>query len=470
MAVALARLLPTWRFKASASPAWTVSSAVYPRIVAEDSALKVVSLFTGAGGLDVGLDQVGGFDLLACVELQSRFCETLRVNRDAGRFGTPRTRIVEADLSKFDPYVLMDELGLVPGELDVLVGGPPCQSFSTAGRRGTISDPRGQLIWDYLRFVEALRPRYFLMENVRGLLSAALQHRTIAERPERGGPPLLDEEKPGSVVEAWIDDLGKIDGGAYRVDIFEVNSVNYGGPQLRERVLFIGNRESKCVDFPEPTHGPTESHPDLLPFRTLGEALDGLIEDVPVLMDFSPRKKRYLEQVPPGGNWRMLPTDVAMESMGKAFFAKGGRSGWWRRLSRDLPCPTITTLPNHSSTSMCHPDEVRVLSVGECARVQEFPDGWVFSGSPAQQMQQVGNAVPARLGMVAGSVLKKSASASTTDADPLEEDLPPARRVYLRSHVRTRQWWRGGKAFTWDGPGGEATYRGAHKSSQERLF
>ncbi len=229
----------------------------------------------------------------------------------------------------------MDELGLVPGRSwDVLVGGPPCQSFSTAGRRGTVSDPRGQLIWDYLRFVEALRPRYFLMENVRGLLSAALQHRPIAERPERGGPPLLDEEKPGSVVEAWIEDLGKIDGGAYRVDIFEVNSVNYGGPQLRERVLFIGNRESKCVDFPEPTHGPTASYPDLLPFKTLGEALDGLIEDAPVLMDFSPRKKRFLEQVPPGGNWRMLPTDVAMESMGKAFFAKGGRSGWWRRLSR----------------------------------------------------------------------------------------------------------------------------------------
>jgi DNA (cytosine-5)-methyltransferase 1 len=448
----------------------TVSTPVYPDAVAEDSPLKVVSLFTGAGGLDVGLDQVGGFELLACLELQPRFCETLRINRDAGRFGTRGTRIIESDLSEYDPYVLMDELGIAPGELDVLVGGPPCQSFSTAGRRGTVSDPRGLLIWDYLRFVEALKPRYFLMENVRGLLSAALQHRPIAQRPERGGPSLAEDEKPGSVVNAWIEDLAKIDGGAYRVDIFEVNSVNYGGPQLRERVLFIGNRESKLVDFPEPTHGPTDLQPDLLPFKTLGDALDGFVEDSPVLMDFSPRKKRYLEQVPPGGNWRMLPEDVAMESMGKAFFAKGGRSGWWRRLSRDLPCPTITTLPNHSSTSMCHPDEVRVLSVGECARVQEFPPGWEFSGSPAQQMQQVGNAVPARLGMVAGSVLRKSTGGNAANRARGAETLPVARRVYLRSHVRTRQWWRGGKAFAWDGPGGEATYGGPRKPPLEALF
>lgn len=427
----------------------------------QDSPLKVVSLFTGAGGLDVGLDQVGGFDLLACVELQPSFCETLETNRDAGRFGKPETRIIQADLSKYDPYVLMDELGLKPGELDILVGGPPCQSFSTAGRRGTIVDPRGQLIWDYLRFVEAFKPRYFLMENVRGLLSAALRHRPIAERPGRGGLPLGADEEPGSVVQAWIEDLGKIDNGAYRVDIFEVNAVNYGGPQLRERVLFVGNRESKLIDFPRPTHGPTETEPELAPFRTLGDALEGFSEEHPVLMDFSPRKKKYLAQVPPGGNWRMLPTEVAMESMGKAFFAKGGRSGWWRRLSRDLPCPTITTLPNHSSTSLCHPDEVRVLSVGECARVQEFPDGWVFSGSPQQQMAQVGNAVPARLGMVAGEVLT-AAVAQPASAD----ELPPARRKYLRSHVRTRQWWKAGKAYTWDGPDGDAVYGGQRAVDQ----
>lgn len=416
--------------------------------------LKTVSLFSGAGGLDIGLDQAGGFELLACVELEPQFCETLRLNRDAGLFGDPGTQIIEADLASYDPYDLLDELGLKPGELDVLAGGPPCQSFSTAGRRGTVEDPRGQLLWDFLRFIDAFKPRYFLMENVRGLLSAGLRHRPIADRPEKGGPQLAEHEKPGSVVQAWVEDLEKLHEGAYRVDAFEVNAVNYGAPQLRERVLFIGNREGTLVNFPVPTHGPTEEQPDRIPFTTLGEALDGLHEDNPVLMDFSPRKKEFLRLVPPGGNWRMLPPDVAQESMGRAYFAKGGRSGWWRRLSRDLPCPTITTLPNHSSTSMCHPDEVRVLSVGECARVQEFPDGWQFVGTPSQQMKQVGNAVPTRLGKVAGETIRATSQAAPTRVS----GLPTFRRIYLRSHVRTRQWFKDGQALVWDGVGGNAEY------------
>jgi DNA (cytosine-5)-methyltransferase 1 len=423
--------------------------------------LKTISLFSGAGGLDVGLDQTGGFELLACVEFEEQFCETLRLNRDHGLFGNEKTQIIQADLSTYDPYELMDLLGLKPGELDVLAGGPPCQSFSTAGRRGTVEDPRGQLIWDYLRFVDAFKPRYFLMENVRGLLSAAMKHRPIALRPERGGDPLAPEERPGSVVDAWVEDLHKIDAGAYRVDSFEVNAVNYGAPQLRERVLFIGTREGHLIDFPAPTHGPTEDAPNRLPFTALGDVLDGFHEEKPVLMDFSPRKKRYLEMVPPGGNWRMLPTEVAQESMGRAFFAKGGRSGWWRRLSWDLPCPTVTTLPNHSSTSMCHPFEVRVLSVGECARIQEFPDGWQFIGTPAQQMKQVGNAVPARLGRVAGEVILKHATQEPQDG----ADLPPYRRIYLRSHVRTRQWWKDGKAYVWDGAGGSAEYNAQRRDA-----
>ena len=415
--------------------------------------LKTVSLFSGAGGLDVGLDQTGGFELLACVEFEEQFCRTLQLNRDQGRFGSPQTKIIQQDLSTDDPLELMDLLGVEPGELDVLVGGPPCQSFSTAGKRGAVEDPRGQLIWDFLRFVEAFKPRYFLMENVRGLLSAALRHRPIAQRPENGGPELKEDEQPGSVVLGWADDLLSIDDGAYRVDCFEVNAVNYGAPQLRERVLFIGTKEGHLIDFPEPTHGPTPDAPNRIPFASLGSALDGFHEGSPTLMDFSPRKKSYLAQVPPGGNWRMLPDEVAKESMGRAYFAKGGRSGWWRRLSWDLPCPTITTLPNHASTSMCHPFELRVLSVGECARIQEFPDGWEFAGTPVQQMKQVGNAVPARLGKVAGEVILRHA------AQPAEPRQSPAyRRVYLRSHVRTRQWFRDGKALAWDGPGGSAEY------------
>lgn len=433
--------------------------------------LSMVSLFTGAGGLDVGLEATGHFDLLACAELDPVFCDTLRLNRAAQRFGRSRTKILQADLSELDPFELMDEIDVRPGELDVLVGGPPCQTFSTAGRRQTVEDPRGLLIWHFLRFVEALRPRYFVMENVRGLLSAALRHRPIAARPEKGGRPLEADEEPGSVINAWVDDLAKIDNGAYRVDCFEVNAVNYGAPQLRERVLFIGNRQQQLINFPEPIRGPvaTASKTGLQAFRTLGEALDGFHEDHPVLMDFSPRKKRYLELVPPGGNWRSLPADIARESMGQAYFAKGGRSGWWRRLSWDLPCPTIVTLPNHASTSMCHPDQIRVLSVGECARVQEFPDGWVFLGTPQQQMTQVGNAVPARLGMVAGELIAGFTSRHGGMADTSQPDPPTFRRVYLGSHVRTRQWWKSGVAYVWDGHGGSAEYGKRKRLSEGAL-
>lgn len=365
------------------------------------------------------------------------------MNRDAGRFGTAATRIYEVDLSGMDPHQLLDELGLEPGELDVLVGGPPCQSFSTAGRRGTVQDPRGQLLWHFLRFVEILRPKMFLVENVRGLLSSALRHRPIADRPDKGGAPLTADEQPGSVVKTWISDLLALNDGEYRVDSFEVNAVNYGAPQLRERVLFIGNRMGRSVEFPAPTHGTSDG---LLPFRTLADALDGFVEEAPVLMDFSPRKKSFLAYVPEGGNWRAMPEHIQQESMGRAFYAKGGRSGWWRRLSWDLPCPTITTLPNHSSTSMCHPTETRVLSVGECARVQEFPEGWVFAGTAAQQMKQVGNAVPARLGRVAGELI-----AAHLQHDSLGESSPVVElsgwtNTYLRSHVRTRSWWKNGQA------------------------
>jgi DNA (cytosine-5)-methyltransferase 1 len=148
---------------------------------------KVVSLFSGGMGLDLGLEQAGRFRICACVEKEHSFCETARLNRDAGRL-PPDIAILEGDISTIAPQEILDKLGIKPGEIDLLVGGPPCQTFSTVGRRETVQDPRGTLLWQFLRFVDAIRPRMFLMENVRGLLSAAIRHRHIAERPEKGGP------------------------------------------------------------------------------------------------------------------------------------------------------------------------------------------------------------------------------------------------------------------------------------------
>lgn len=440
----------------------------------------VISIFSGAMGLDAGLHSTGRFQLLAAVEKEPSFCATIRANRDRGLIDRD-VMVVEDDIRNVNPHALMADLGIKPGDLDVLVGGPPCQSFSTAGRRGTTNDPRGALLWDFLRFVEAIKPRFFLMENVRGLISAALQHRAIAVRPDKGGPPLSHDELPGSVIRLFADDLQKIDRD-YHMDCFEVNAVNYGAPQLRERAIFIGNRFNAQVDFPDPTHGsPDDCSPrdgdlfwpetKLKPWATLGDAIGGLNDPGEVIMDFSPRKKSYLAKVPPGANWRSLPIEDQQESMGKAWHAKGGRSGWWRKLSFDLPCPTLVTMPNHASTSLCHPTQVRALSLKEYALIQEFPADWTICGRTTQQYAQVGNAVPVRLGKVAGEVIAEALDAlEKRSFEPYPHQPAHFRTVYIQSHVRTRQWFRGGETFVWKEGGDNArqTYRAPVTRRQEK--
>ena len=426
---------------------------------------RAISLFSGGMGLDIGLEQTGRFDVLAAVEEKSAFCKTIETNRDASLTSCGNMVVYHTDIRNLNPTKVMADLDLQSGEVDLLVGGPPCQSFSTTGRRRTVQDPRGTLLWRFLQYVAEVRPKFFVMENVRGLMSAALRHRPIEDRPEHGGPPLEPDEEPGSVVRAFVEDLN----GEYRLDCFEVNAVNYGAPQLRERAIFIGNRFNRLTEFPEPTHG-QDSQPvqpelfakqSLLPFRTLGDALHGLHDPDPIVMDFSPRKKEILAMVPTGGNWRTLPEAIAMESMGQAYFAKGGRSGWWRRLSFDLPCPTIVTMPNHAGTALCHPIEVRALSLRECARVQEFPDEWVFCGRTSEQYAQIGNAVPIRLGRVIGNLLAAQLDALYASDFLVAAGHPsPFRVVYVKSHIRTRQWFRGGQEFIWrdGGENGHARY------------
>lgn len=155
----------------------------------------------------------------------------------------------------------------------------------------------------------------------------------------------------------------------------------------------------------EDSTGLFDQHKHLHPWRTLGDAIGDMEDPGDAILDFSPRKKMYLSMVPPGSNWRSLPVDVQKESMGRAWHAKRGRSGWWRRLTADLPCPTLVTMPNHASTALCHPTETRALSLKEYARIQGFPDEWAICGRTSEQYAQIGNAVPARLGEVAGSVI-----------------------------------------------------------------
>lgn len=434
---------------------------------------RTISLFSGGMGLDIGLEQTGRYEVLACVEKVPAFCQTIRLNRDQGRL-RPDLQVFEGDITNIDPLDVLRAVGAKPGEIDLVVGGPPCQSFSTAGKRRTTEDPRGTLLWQFLRFVEVIQPRFFLMENVRGLLSAALHHRPISQRPDKGGPPLAPNEEPGSVVRLFAEDLQRAPDARYHMDCFEVNCVNYGAPQIRERAIFIGNRYNAVIDFPDPTHGVPDGANDaagqlfactndaeLKPWATLRDAIGDLREASPTVLDFSPRKKKYLSMVPQGSNWRSLPIEVQKESMGKAWHAKGGRSGWWRRLTFDLPCPTLVTMPNHASTALCHPTETRALSIREYARIQEFPDEWVFAGTTAEQYAQVGNAVPTRLGSVAGNVIACELDSLAAQGWRPHDRVPANFRVvYVQSHVRTRQWFKDGETFVWEdgAENGDAAY------------
>jgi DNA (cytosine-5)-methyltransferase 1 len=215
----------------------------------------------------------------------------------------------------------------------------------------------------------------------------------------------------------------------------------------------IGNRYGLTADFPEPTH--SNRPEDKLPaFKTLRDAIGhGFRDSDPSLMNFSPRKLKYLKMVPPGGNWRSLPIEIQQESMGKSWYLKGGRSATWRKLSWDFPSPTVVTMPNHASTSMCHPDELRALTVGECAAIQEFPSDWKFSGQTSDKYKQIGNAVPLRLGEVAGqcaSTLLDAIDNLGANHRVKKGAIAPSRIEYLRSHVRTKRYWHNGQALAGD--------------------
>lgn len=358
----------------------------------------VVSLFSGAMGLDIGLHATGRFRLLACIEKEPAFCQTIRLNQEAGRLPGD-LNIVQSDIADVDPLKLLEDLRLKPGEVDLIVGGPPCQPFSKARQRANVQDARSTLPLQFRRFVEAMQPKFFLMENVPGLLTAALK----------------PGAQPGSLMRAFEEGLG----GSYRMDTFVVDAASYGTPQFRERAIVIGNRCDAHLAFPEPTHGPMDERkfdapldvllPPLKPWVTLRDVLRDLQDPAPVIIDFSPRRKRFLKFIPPGSNWRSLPPELQRESFGKAWREdERPRAGWWRRLSFDAPSPTLVTMPCHASTSLCHPTETRALSLREYARIQEFPDEWAFHGTKAQRYAQIGNAVPVRLGRVAGEVIAEA--------------------------------------------------------------
>jgi DNA (cytosine-5)-methyltransferase 1 len=353
---------------------------------------SVISLFSGAMGLDLGLEKAG-FQIRVAVECNRFAAETIRKNR-------PDIPVIEKRIENITTEEILHVAGLRPGEATVVTGGPSCQAFSTAGQRASFSDPRGVMFREFLRVVREAQPRFYVMENVKGILSAAITHRQLKERGP-GFPTLTSGEELGSALLSIVRELKKI---GYFTSFDVVNAADFGVPQTRERVLFIGSREGEKVSIPKPTHDRFAAN-GLLAWVTLQQGLKGLKDVKPEHSVILPSRRKYMKLIPAGGNWRSLPKRMHEKALGGAFRSWGGRTGFLRRLSWDRPAPALTTSPDSKATMLCHPTRMRTLSVREYARLQQFPDKWQFAGGTPQKFIQIGNAVPVGLGFAVASTL-----------------------------------------------------------------
>lgn len=375
--------------------------------------MKFVSFFSGALGLDLGIEHAGLTCLAAC-ENDRHACETIRKNR-------PELPLYSCDVRELTHPKILSELGLRSGDIDAVVGGPPCQAFSTAGKRRSLEDERGNVFLHFVRLATALKPRWLVIENVRGLLSAPLEHRPHLER----GPqysPLRAEESPGGALARVIAILEN-EGYAATFELYD--AANFGAPQRRERVVLIAGRDGERVPHLVPTHDRRE-------WVTFQEATSGLAEE----HEYVPLRENQIEFIKllgPGQNWRDLPKDLHRAALGGAYESGGGRVGFFRRVAWDAPTPTLTTNPTMPATLLAHPTELRPLSVQEYRRVQGFPDDWEFSGATSAKYRLLGNAVPIALAKQIGLHL-------VTIAEGRSRDLVAAGRTSRYRNTSEREW------------------------------
>ena len=354
--------------------------------------LKVLSFFSGAMGLDQGLEVAGMTTLLAC-ESDRASRETIKANR-------PDIPIL-GNIWHYDAETIRAMAGLLSHESpDVIAGGPPCQAFSTAGTRKGLDDQRGNVFMHFLNLITELTPRYAVIENVRGLLSMPLSLESVPINTlTRYGEPRDFRGKHGVVrlVTSILENAG------YKVSFNLYNAANYGSAQVRERVVMIAAHGASRVADLNPTHS-SDSHFGLPAWRTLRDVASDLPEAANHAK-FPENRLKYFRMLSEGQNWRSLPADVQVEAMGKSYFLGGGKTGFYRRLSWDKPSPTLVTHPAMPATDLCHPTLNRPLSVDEYRRIQDFPDSWHLAGSIADQYRQLGNAVPVSLGTAIGTAI-----------------------------------------------------------------
>lgn len=331
--------------------------------------MKSIELFAGAGGLALGLEQAG-FEHIGLIEWDKSASNTLKINR-------PNWNVICDDVEMVASKNLEDEFKIKKGELDLLSGGAPCQSFSYAGKRLGLNDVRGTMFYHYATFLHKLQPKMFLFENVKGLLTH-------------------DNHKTYETILNIFEDEGYIT--IHKV----LNANDYGVPQKRERLITIGIRKdlSNKINFNFPVEH--EYKPILRDIKM--DVNPGKEE----CASYSDNKKQIFSLVPPGGYWRDINPVIAKEYMKTCWEMGGGRTGILRRLSLDEPSLTVLTSPQMKQTDRCHPIEVRPFSYRENARIQTFPDDWLFCGTISEKYKQVGNAVPVNLAKEIGFEIIKA--------------------------------------------------------------
>lgn len=339
---------------------------------------RAISLFSGAMGLDLGLMQAG-IDIQIGQDIDYACMQTMLENGYKSIIG---------DIRGISGESILEQVGMNVGDPFLVCGGPPCQPFSTAGKRLGINDPRGSLFIEFVRMIDTIRPRFFIMENVKGLISSILKDKDGNKTNTR-------------VLDVILEEFSKLN---YKTVFGVLDAVNYGVPQFRERFVMIGSRDNENIFLPSPTHFHIHQNPAYR-WVTLGDTIKDLENTDGECASFSESRLQFLRMVPEGGNWKDLPLDVLPEAMGGAYNSGGGKVGFYRRLSYSQPSPTVVTSPVQKATMMCHPTKDRPLSVAEYARIQQFPDSWKFVGTTVAQYRQIGNAVPVGFAKAIGETL-----------------------------------------------------------------
>lgn len=376
--------------------------------------LSAVSLYTGAGGLDYGFE-AAGFETRVAVEMDADCCATLAANRS--------WPIIRDDIVRVPSTTILDAAGLRKGEVDVLIGGPPCQPFSKSGYwvtgdAGRLKDSRASTLLEFMRCVRDLLPRAFLLENVHGISYSG-------------------KEEGFLLLEQLTREINREEGVSYTLSWRVLDATHYGVPQARVRFFLVGHRDGAQFKFPPATHAPTEIQAqgillpqgDTRPLVTTWDAIGSYRPPRDEDLGVRGRWAELLPSIPEGQNY------LWHTNRGGGLPLFGWRTRFWSfllKLAKDRPSWTIQAQPGPAIGPFHWED--RRLSVEEMARLQTFPRDLRYSGSRVSIQRQLGNAVPSLIAEVLARAIRSQLLGAAVDGRPMLEvspnrPIPPAEPV-----------------------------------------